>query len=363
MKNIGLYIIIIHLISCGKKFEETKPIRRDVTETVFASGHLEATQTYQVVAQSDGYLIELDLKENDLVKKGQVLGEIDNKENQINTESATTLYDMAQKNLLPNAPKLAQAKISMNNAKRKMEFEEEQTIRLKKLWEMNSIPKIDYENALLKFESAKAEYFMALENLNLLEKNAEQELIINRTQKKNNELNLGFNKIKAIAQGKVYKKWKEKGDFVKKGDIIATIGDESNLYAMVSIDESSIARVKIGQDAIIQLNIDKEKNYKGKVAEILPAFNEETQSFLCKITFSEKLSFNILNTQLQVNIVTGKSTNALLIPRKYLQYGNFVTVKDKQKPIKVETKFISSEWVQVLSGIDENVVLLTEETQ
>jgi multidrug efflux pump subunit AcrA (membrane-fusion protein) len=82
MKNtliISILAIII-LTSCGKKYEETRPIRKDVTETVFASGALEANETYNLTALSDGYLTEISFKENDLVKQGQLLAVIDNKQ-------------------------------------------------------------------------------------------------------------------------------------------------------------------------------------------------------------------------------------------------------------------------------------------
>lgn len=360
IKSIMFLAAIGLLSSCGKKIQETNPIRKDVTETVFASGNLEANQTYQLVAQSDGYLVELNFKENDIVNQGQVLAVIDNKQNEINKESANALYNIAQQNLKSDAPQMAQAKIVTDNAKQKLDFDEQQAKRFKKLWESNSISKVDYETAELKFQTSKAEYSKALENYNLNKQQAEQQLVINNAQKNANAVLLGFNEIKAIYTGKVYKRFKEKGDFVRKGDIIATIGDANLLYAKVSIDESSISQVKVGQEAVIQLNINKEKTYKGKVAEILPAFNEQTQSFICKIHFNESLDFNIINTQLQVNIITGNSKNALLIPRNYLQYGNLVTIKGEKDPSKIETKFISSEWVQVLSGLDENTTIITD---
>lgn len=364
MKNIKKLILMISAVcvlsSCGKVFKETSPIRKDVTETVFASGNLEAHQTYQLVAQSDGYLVELNFKENDVVKQGQILAVIDNKQNEINKESANALYKIAQQNLKPDAPQLVQAKISVDNAKQKLDFNQEQANRFKKLWENNSISKVDYETAELEFQTSKAEYSKASENYALVKQQAEQQLVINIAQKNANTVLLGFNQIKAIYPGKVYQKFKVKGDFVRTGDVIATIGDANFLYAKVSIDESSISHVKVGQEAVIQLNTNKQKTYKGKVAEILPAFNEKTQSFICKIHFADSLDFRIVNTQLQVNIITGTTKNALLIPRNYLQYGNLVNIKGEVDPVKIETKFISTEWVQVLSGIDESTTIVTD---
>lgn len=367
MKGINTLIILIWgsglLTSCGKKVEETMPVRKDVTETVFASGFLEANHTYQLVAQSDGYISELNFKENDIVYKGQVLALIDNKQFEINKVSAGALYEIAQKNVLPNAPQLAQIKIAMDNAKYQVDFDNQQVARLKPLAASGSIPQIEYETALLKYESSKAEFLKVQENYSLVKQQAEQQLVINEAQNNNNNVLVAFNQLKAIYSGRVYQRFKERGDFVRKGEVIATIGDADFLYANVSIDEGSISKVKLGQEVIIQLNTKKEKTYKGKVAEILPSFNIQTQSFICKIHFTESLDFKIVNTQLQVNIITGISQNALLIPRKYLQYGNLVTVKGEKEPIKIETKFISTEWVQVLSGIDDNTVLITDKVK
>jgi multidrug resistance efflux pump len=364
IKSLFIMITTISLLSsCGKKIQETNPIRKDVIETVFASGFIEANQTYQLVAQSDGYLVELNFKENDIVKQGQVLAVIDNKQNEINKESANALYKIAQQNLKPDAPQLVQAKIAMDNAKQKLDFDEEHAKRLKTLWESNSISKMDYETAELRFQTSKAEYAKAFENYALVKQQAEQQLVINNAQKNANDVLLGFNQIKAVYTGKVYQRYKEKGDFVRTGDVIATIGDANFLYANVSVDESSISQVKVSQDAVIQLNTNKQKNYKGKVAEILPAFNEQTQSFLCKIHFTDSLDFRIVNTQLQANIIIGTSKNALLIPRNYLQYGNLVMIKGENNPVKINTKFVSTEWVQVLSGLDENTTIITDKVK
>lgn len=128
----------------------------------------------------------------------------------------------------------------------------------------------------------------------------------------------------------------------------------------MSIDEGNIESVKPGQDAVVQLNTNKARTYKGTVAEIYPSFNESTQSFTCKIVFKDTLGFNIVNTQLQSNIIVGVNTNALLIPRNFLDFGGNVTVKGKEGKVKIATKFVSNEWVQVLSGIDENTVLITD---
>lgn len=340
--------------------EETKPIRKDVTETVFASGVLEAEGTYSLTAQNDGYLVVVNFKENDIIQAGDVLAVIDNKQNLFNTKSADALYQIAKNNTNPNAPSLVQAKNSSAIARQKMELDSVQMARYQRLLKANSIAKAEYENVLLQYQTSKANYENTLENYKQQKQQAGEQLIINEGQKDVNNILSSFNQIKAVFTGKVYRKLKQRGDFVRKGDIIATIGDANVIYAKVNIDESNIGKIKLGQEAVIQLNTNKEKTFKGKVAEIAPSFDEATQSFTCKIFFTDTLDFKVINTQLQSNIVIGVNKNALLIPRNYLAYGNLVTVKGQEKPVKVSTKFVSSEWVQIETGIDENTTIITD---
>jgi HlyD family secretion protein len=353
------FIITVLMTSCGKPTQETTPIRKDVIETVFASGILEAKGTYQLTAQSDGCLTVLNFDEGDLVKQGMVLAVVENQESGFNTESANALYNIAQNNTQSNAPALMQAKNAIAMAKQKMEQDALQEQRYKKLWESNSIAKIDYENMALAYQNSKINYETALESYKKLQVDAEQQLITNKATKEINAVLKGKNQIKAVVSGKVYKKLKQQGDFVRKGDAIATIGDANTIYAKVNVDESSISKIRVGQMATIQLNTHKDKSYKGKVAEIYPSFDEATQSFICKITFSEPLDFHIINTQLQTNIVIDTQKNALIIPRNYLDYGGFVTVKSQKEPVKVTTNFVSNEWVQILSGISDTTILIT----
>jgi multidrug resistance efflux pump len=348
------------LTACGKKTQETTPIRKDVIETVFASGILEAKNTYTLKAQTDGYLSAVNFEEGNIVNSGQVLAVVDNKESGFNQESAKDLFDIAQSNTQSNAPALLQAQNAINLNKQKMEQDFVQLQRYKKLWEDNSIAKIDLENSELQYKTSKTNYESSLENYKQLKQQAEQQVISNKAVKEVNTIVLGKNQIKAQKSGKIYKKYKQIGDYVTRGEAIALIGEPSEIYAKVNIDESNINRIKVGQEALVQLNTNKDKTYRGTVAEIYPAFDENTQSFICKITLNEALDFTIVNTQLQSNITVATTKNALLIPRNFVDFGGNVEIKDQKEKVKITTKFASSDWVQVLSGITDNTILVTD---
>jgi HlyD family secretion protein len=359
-KFIAIIAIVFFLTSCGRKTQETKAIRKDVIETVFASGILEAKNTYTLKAQTDGYLSAINFEEGSVVSAGKVLAIVDNKESGFNQESARELYNIAQANTQSNAPALLQAQNAINLNKQKMEQDFVQMQRYKKLWENNSIAKIDFENSELQYKTSKTNYESSLENYKQIKQQAEQQVINNKALKEVNTVVLSKNQIKAQKSGKVYKKYKQIGDYVTRGEAIALIGEPADIYAKVNVDESNIGKIKVGQEALVQLNTHKDKTYKGTVTEILPAFDEGTQSFVCKIAFNEAIDFAIVNTQLQTNITVATTKNALLIPRNFVDFGGFVQLKDQKDKVKITTKFSSSNWVQVLSGIDENMILVTE---
>ncbi|NHZ84680.1 MAG: HlyD family efflux transporter periplasmic adaptor subunit [Planctomycetia bacterium] len=363
MKKIQCLIVIVAgmvlLNSCGRKTETTKPVRKNITETVFASGVLIPENQYNLTAQSDGYLISLNFEEGDIVKTGDLLAVIDNKTYNINSQSADLLLNIAQANTSPNAPALKQIEVNVKVAEQKMNQDKQQAERYKKLYDSNSVSKLEYENMELAYKNSKANYLSLKENYNLQKQLAEQQFINQQSQSEVNKILQGNNELRAVVGGKVYTKYKELGDYVRRGEVMAIIGSPNNLYAKLSIDESSMSKIKLHQKVIVQLNTNEKHSFIAKITEIYPSFDKQTQSFYCKAVFTDSLNFLISGTQLQANIVTDKKENVLVIPRNFLDYGSMVNVKGEGKA-KIETGIISSDWVEVTGGIDENTILVFE---
>ncbi|PKP28953.1 MAG: transporter [Bacteroidetes bacterium HGW-Bacteroidetes-18] len=361
-KIIFFFLALFLVNSCGKKIVETKPIRKDITETVFASGILVPENQYNLTSLSDGYIKKLNFEEGDIVNTNQLFAIVDNEQSIINAKSSSELLNIAAANTRSNAPALKQAEVNLGLAKQKLVQDEKQANRYKKLYESNSVSKLEYETALLNLDNSKTSLLSLQENYKLLKQQADQQLIIQKSQKEANTVSLNYNEIKAIVGGKVYELKKELGDYIRKGDIIAVMGSPIKLYALLSVDESNISKIKINQKAIIQLNTQLEKNYNGIVTEIYPAFDEQSQSFYCKVEFEDALEFNISGTQLQGNIIIKNKEDVLVIPRNYLGYGNKVKLKGGDEII-VETGFISNDWVEIVKGLDEKTIIIADKTK
>ena len=354
------FLAIVLLSSCGKKNNETQAQRKDITETVFASGTLEPENKYNLTAQTDGYIIELKFDNGDVVQAGQVLAVIDNKNNTIGATSAENLLTISSINASSEGPTLKQAKQNAQLLLEKFNQDSLQFSRYQKLFQSNSVSRLELENARLANETSKTNYANAEQNYKLLKQQTEQQLITQRSQRDVNSVSNDNNQLKAVREGRIYKKLKEAGDFIRPGDVLAVIGDTDDLYARLNIDESNIANIQVGQATTIQLNTNKSTNYDGKISQIMPAFDDATQSFICKAKFNQVPELKIAGTQLQANIVIGSKKQALVISRKFLDFGNKVLIKGNDGPTEVKTGFVSSEWVEILEGLKESDIIINQ---
>ena len=358
MKNSLLLLLTLStLVSCGTK-EEGKPVVQDIKELVFASGELEWDNSYNLTAQTDGILVNATFDVGNKVTENQIIASIDNKTNENNTASAKDLVVISKENLTDNAPALQQLQQNIKFAESKYQQDKTQAERYKRLYNSQSIAKVEYENIQLAAENSLSQLNALKKQYQQVLQQSKQNYINTENQLKNNQVVLGYNKLVVPQKGTIIKKLKFSGDYVKKGDVIAVIADENKVEGVLNVDENSIGKVKIGQTVFVQLNTNKNEVYNAKISEILAAFDEQTQSFICKVIFDKPLNTSLYGTQLEANILVGEKKNALLIPRNFLGFGNKVMIKGKDEAIIVKTGIVSTEYVEILDGITKEDVLL-----
>ena len=357
MKKVLILSMTLFVASCSNN-KEVKPLVQDIKELVFASGQLEWDDSYNLTALTDGVLKNANFEIGNVVQKGDSLATIDNQMNTINTQTSQSQLAISNENLNFNSPALQQLQQNMLFAESKYQQDKTQEERYKRLYETQSVSKLEYENAQLNAKNSLSNYNALKKQADVILQQAKQQQITTQGQLKNNEVVLGYNKIIVAESGTIIKKFKTTGDYVRKGDVIATIANEKKIQAVLNVDENSIAKVKLGQVVYVKLNTDKNTVYNGRVTEILSAYDQQTQSFICKVDFDEALSGSLFGTQLEANILVNEKKNALLIPRHYLGFGNKVNVKGKDETVNIKPGIISTEYVEVLEGIGKDDILL-----
>ena len=356
MKKIFLLASIL-FFSCNND-KEIKPINQDIKELVFASGELEWDNAYNLTAQTDGVLTNSNFEVGDFVLKGKTLAAIDNKINEINAQAAKEQLVISNENLTDNSPQIQQLKQNIQFAENKYNQDKIQVERYKKLYETQSIAKVELENIQLNASNSLSSLNALKKQILQIQQQAKQQQISAKGQVLNNQVIKNYNSIVVNESGTITKKLKNNGDYVRKGEIIATIANAQKVEAVLNVDENSIGKVKLGQTVFIQLNTNKNETFNGKITEILAAFDEKTQSFICKVTFDKTFDNSLFGTQLEANILVGEKKNALLVPRNYVGFGNKVNVKGKDEYVIIKTGIISTEYVEVLEGIEKSDVIL-----
>jgi len=356
MKRPIAYLALFSLLTtaaCKPKYDEVSPKIAPVTEAVFASGSIEPKDAYTLTSLSDGFIVKSYVTENDLVRDGQQLFELDNRQQNTQVQIAQTNVAYAQIGASGASPALSQIKAQIDAAKAKVETDNTTLARYERLLTTNSVSKQDVDNARLNAQSSLSAYNALQEGYRSAADKARQDLANTRSQLQNVEAGNKYFRLVAIGPGKVYQIFKKQGDLVRKGDQVAQLGNPDSIVINLDVDEGSISKIKLGQKALVELNTEKNKTYEAYISKVYPHFNDGSQSYKVEARFVQEMPGLISGTQLQANIVTSKKENAMLIPHVYVVAGNKVAVKrgDKIDTAIITTGIVSDDWIEVLSGL------------
>lgn len=352
--NLQILAVAALLTACSKE-PETQPLVQDIKELVFASGQIEWKDGYNLVAQTDGILEELKLEIGDEVVAGQLVGNVQNAANNENLQTAEQQLAIARKNTLPVQQQIVQ---NIGFAEQKYTLDKTQADRYERLYSKQSVSKQEYENMKLAAENSLSQLNALKDQLESVKLQNKQSVVTAQNQKANSQILKSYNELRIAEKGKVIKKLKTKGDFVRRGDVIATLANKQDTEIILNVDESSIAKVQVGQVVFVRLNTEKEKTQNAKISEILSAFDETSQSFICKARFEDNSFLPLYGTQLEANILVGEKKSALLVPRNLVGFGNTVRVKGKEEKVILKTGIVSTDYVEVLGGITKDDILL-----
>ena len=359
---LSVALAFIFIASCKPKYDEASPKFAPVTEAVFASGSIEPKDAYTLTSISDGFLVRSFVTENDLVKDGQLLFSLDNRQQNTQVKIAETNLQYAAISANAGSPQLLQLSALAEAARTKKSTDSMTLARYEHLYVTHSVSKQDLDNARLNYESSVSNYTASVENYNVTANKVRQDLANTRAQLVNVQAGNQYYNLVAIGNSKVYQIFKKQGDLIRKGDQVAQLGNPDSIVINLDVDEGSIAKVQLGQEVLVELNTQKNKTYPARISKIYPHFNETSQSYKVEARFMNEMAGLIPGTQLQANIITNRKEKALLIPHIYVMTGNKVQVKREKKvdTVVISTGIISDEWIEVLGGLTVNDIIVKE---
>lgn len=358
ISNICKHVLIILLI-VGCKNQETgiQPIVSDLTVSVYASAIVQPDEKYAAYTEVPGIIDEIFVSEGDTVARGQILARIQASREDHDLKVAELQKKLAEEKLKGPNNQIKLLESDLRKLEVQLETDSLNYERQKKLWSKDIGSKTELENKALKYKMSK-------ENLDA----TKRKLALTRTelsnQYKQSHINYERSKdalksyaIKAKENGRIYKLYKEAGEAISVQEVFAEIGDAQSFIIELQVDESDIAELQHGQSVLIELDAYPGQSFKAGISTIYPSKDLRSQSFKLEAVFQEQPDRLYAGLSGEANIIVKEKKDVLLIPLEYLGQGNYV--RDKNDNIlPVETGSRNMEYVEILSGIDKNSILL-----
>jgi len=225
--------------------------KRDLVASVTASGQVQPQTKVDVAADISGRIVRLAVKEGQMVQKGQFLLEID-----------PALYlaavQRAEAALSASKAQEAQAKANLIQAQRNYQ----RSADIKK------------SNAQLVSDEQLEQLKTAAEVQQALQEAALHQTEQSAAQLKDAQSSLAKTTILAPMTGRVTRLAVEQGEtavpgtFNKDAATLLTIADMTVLETKVKVDETDVARIELGDSAIVQIDAFPDTTFLGRVTKI-----------------------------------------------------------------------------------------------
>ncbi|WP_214072718.1 efflux RND transporter periplasmic adaptor subunit [Mucilaginibacter sp. dw_454] len=268
---------------------------REINETVSASGKIKPHVEVKISPEVSGEVVELPIKEGDVVKKGQLICKIRPDVLQSGYDRAVASYNTQKASVGNSAQMLKQAEATFNNQASTYK-------RSKELFDNKVLTASEFDNAKASYENAKAGLEAAKQNVI----GSRYGLAQSSASVKEAQDNLYKTTIYSPVDGVVSKLSIEKGERVLgtaqfAGTEIMTISDLSQMDVNVDVNENDINRIVLGDSSKIEVDAFLGKKFNGVVTEIGSSANvvgttaDQVTNFTVKVRIDPKSYVALLN--------------------------------------------------------------------
>lgn len=284
--------LAVWLLSGGKKeekitFDTAAAAPANIMNSITATGTIEPVTSVTVGTQVSGIVSKLFVDYNSVVKKGQVIAELDktNLMSQLNT-----------------------AKTQLATAQSQLNYQTANYKRYKTLFEKGLVAADDFDNAKLSYTQAKEQVASAKEE-------------VQRAQ-----TNLGYATITSPIDGVVLSKSVEEGQTVAASfstpELFTIAQDLTNMQVVADVDEADIGDVKEGERVTFTVDAYPDDTFEGEVKQV----RQEATTTNNVVTYEVVISAPNADLKLKpgltanVTIYTAERKGVLSVPSKALRF-------------------------------------------
>ncbi len=393
----GVVLLIVALIGLSKagiignkeqgiEVEIAQVTASTIIETVSATGKIQPEIEVKISSMVSGEIISLPVKEGQVVKKGELLVKI-------NPDLYTSSLNRTIAGLSGSKAGLTQADAQFNEAKSSYD-------RNKTLFQKGIISKSDWDKAIATYEVAKATKQSAYFNV--------QSASASVNEAKDN---LGRTIIYAPADGTISMLNVELGERVlgtqqMTGTELLRVANLNNMEVEVDVNENDIVKIKVGDEANVEVDAYLKKKFKGVVTSISNSASsaltsDQVTNFKVKVRIVKESYQDLLEGKpaayspfrpgmtATVDIITKTKTNVINVPISSIVVKSdtaavkeikmvetaeeknaapksdkkfecvFVKVGDKAKIRIIKTGIQDDTNIEILSGLKKGDVVIT----
>lgn len=284
--------VAVWLLSGGKKeeqinFKQEKVATHTLQNSITATGTIEAVTSVTVGTQVSGIVNKLYVDYNSVVKKGQVIAELD------------------KTNLISE---LNTAKANLASTESNLSYQSANMKRYQTLYKKGLVSADEYENALLAYRQAKEQVASSRENV----------------QKA--QTNLGYATITSPIDGTVISKSVEEGQTVAASfntpELFTIAKDLKNMQVIANVDEADIGGVAVGNRVNFTVDAYPDDTFEGVVKQVRLEANTTNNVVTYEVVISAPNADLKLKPGLTANVTifTKEQANILSVANKALRF-------------------------------------------
>ena len=306
---LAIVVLVAWLHSGGKKeekveFETAKVERQSIHTSITATGTIEPVTSVTVGTQVSGIVAHLYVDYNSIVKKGQVIAELD------------------KTNLISE---LNRSRADLSSAQSTLDYQRANYNRYKTLYEKGLVSADEFESNRLNYEKARQSVASSQESV------------------RKAETNLGYATITSPIDGVVLSKSVEEGQTVAASfntpELFTIAQDLTNMRVIADIDEADIGGVKEGQRVSFTVDAFPDDKFEGAVTQVRQQATTSSNVVTYEVVISAPNNDLKLKPGLTANVTifTMEKDNILALPSKALRFTpNEALLKGDQQIADVE---------------------------
>ncbi len=229
-----------------------------VPDLISAVGTVRAAETAQLSAQMMGSVMSVNVREGDAVNQGQVLATIDPAQAQAGLDRAQAALSAAQHEVAASETEKSLTESTLK--------------RFDTLYQRKSVSPQEYDEVKARYQGSLARAEAAQAGA------AQAKAAVAQAQTA-----FGYTKIHAPFSGTVTERKVDPGALAAPGLPLLTLEGSGRYRLEATIDEASLRFVHLGEQVPITLDAYPDQSLTGRVAQIVPAADPNTRTFLIKI--------------------------------------------------------------------------------